>query len=403
MTSPLIIHLVYAFFAIVFLLPCVSASLYYGLFVLFRVLGYRSHYSESTGPSRRYAILIPAHNEEDVIGTTLESANQLDYPKEQYTVYVIADNCTDQTANVVRSHKNEVLERFDEVNRGKGQALAWAFNQILQLDYDAIVVLDADCTIDANALNVFEFALNQGKKVLQSHYFVGNPDESEISFAAAIGNVLEYELFYASKSSCGFSVMLVGTGMVFDKSVLCSHPWNATSLTEDAEYTVLLAKSDIPVHFVSNIRITQDASSKHSQLKVQRARWAKGTSNLAAKQAPRLIFNGLLRGKWYQVDLGITLFLVSRAFILCFVLLTVFLSLILYAVFRDSLGLLFVIMSCCSLLINFVCVFLALFFVGLTKKRLGFLLRSPITLIQMGWLSLGSFFGKEQSWSKTPR
>ncbi|MDR3233236.1 MAG: glycosyltransferase family 2 protein [Planctomycetaceae bacterium] len=392
------------FWSIFFLLPCVAVSLYYGLFVVLRLCGFKSQYNGGLSrQKKRFAIVIPAHNEAEIIETTLASVQGINFPQEQFTVFVVADNCSDTTAEIARKQDCEVLERFDTERSGKGCALAWAFGQILPQDYDAVAVLDADCTISPDALNVYESLLQQGKRVLQSHYFVGNPDENVISFAAAVGNALEYELFYAPKSVCGLAVMLVGTGMVFDKSVLLENPWTANSLTEDAEYAVQLAENDVQVTFVSNIKVTQNASAHQSQLRVQRARWAKGTSDLAYQRGVKLAINGLCRAKLYLADLGFTLFVVSRAFIFCGILLTAALSVPVAFLATPALRIPLLCTAWACVMLNVLYVMTAFYFVGITRHRLVMLCQSPLILCQMAWLSFKSFFSKKHSWSKTPR
>ncbi len=103
----------------------------------------------------RFALLIPAHDEEIVLSTLLESLAQLTYPKELYRVYVIADNCTDKTAELARQFDGvQVYERFDQQKRGKGYALNWMWQQLeeSQQVFDAYIVLDADSVVNPDVL-----------------------------------------------------------------------------------------------------------------------------------------------------------------------------------------------------------------------------------------------------------
>src|SRR5690349_17988522 len=99
-----------------------------------------------SGPAaRRFAVLVPAHNEEALIGRLLTSLHQLDYPADRFDVCVVADNCEDQTAELARSHGARVYERFDARDKAKGYALRWLLQQLQRSDlaYDAYVVIDA--------------------------------------------------------------------------------------------------------------------------------------------------------------------------------------------------------------------------------------------------------------------
>ncbi len=113
----------------------------------------------------RFAVFVPAHNEEAVIAGLLESLAQLNYPKDLYQVYVIADNCTDRTAEVARRFVSvEALERRDPQFRGKGYALDWAWQKLAQrgLAYDAYVIIDADSIASADFLLAMCHELSRG-------------------------------------------------------------------------------------------------------------------------------------------------------------------------------------------------------------------------------------------------
>src|SRR5262249_6186875 len=142
---------------------------------------------------------IPAHNEERVLVDALRSCAEFDYPAEQFRVWVIADNCTDRTAAVARGHGAACLERRDATRRGKGHALAWALPKVLAGGPDAGVVLDADCGLDRRALRSFAAALTAGAEAAQAKVVAVNADASPASYAAAVGNRLENDLFWAPK------------------------------------------------------------------------------------------------------------------------------------------------------------------------------------------------------------
>src|SRR5437764_8017538 len=116
-----------------------------------RKLAKRAEKEEAHATTQKtFAILIPAHNEEVILNTLLESLAELTYPKERYKVYVIADNCTDKTAELARQFEGvEVYERFNQERRGKGYALNWMWQQVAesQQGYDAYDVLDADSVV----------------------------------------------------------------------------------------------------------------------------------------------------------------------------------------------------------------------------------------------------------------
>ena len=138
---------------IVYLLTIFLAAI---LLVLFLYLGAATAYllmlaiayfvrkerpSGSDEPLNRFAILVPAHNEEQLVGNLCKSLLEIDYPRENTKIFIIADNCNDETANVCRAHPLTVLEREDSDNAGKGQAIAWALKQIHLTQFDAVFIV----------------------------------------------------------------------------------------------------------------------------------------------------------------------------------------------------------------------------------------------------------------------
>lgn len=356
------------------------------------------------GEVHSFAIVIPAHNEEEIITQTLRSCDQLDYPKEKLRVYVIADNCSDRTAQVAEQHGAVCLVRNDEHNRGKGYALEWALPRVLAHRPDAVVVLDADCRIDAHAIRVFNQCLNDGAKVLQANYVVGNPDDSPISYLLALGNLVANDLFHAPKSILGWPVLLLGSGMVLHREILERFPWKASSLCEDTEYSLLLHRHGIPARFVAGVRVASDFPVSHSQFVAQRRRWIKGQTTVAWKHGLKLVWEGLLKRSPSLVDAGLSSIIVFRAFILAHLLLTALLvALCLWLApgpFSTIMGLTLLGIGAAYSLYAFAGVYL----LGLTRRRLWLLLQSPFVVASYLWLSLTTLLTTRPiAWEKTPR
>ena len=117
----------------------------------------------------KFMAIIPAHNEEAVVANLVESLKAQDYPKDFYDIYVIADNCTDDTARVAEEAGAIVLKRFDEAHKTKGFALNWFLKQKIKenADYDAFCVFDSDNIVDKDFLNQMNLKLCQGENVVQ--------------------------------------------------------------------------------------------------------------------------------------------------------------------------------------------------------------------------------------------
>ena len=132
--------------------------------------------------STRFAIVIPAHDEASVIAATVTRLRSLDYPAELFAIHVVADHCSDETAGLARQAGAVVHERNDGPRTGKGAALAWLFERILDDPYDAVVVFDSDTRVATDFLRVMDSRLAQGAQVVQGQHVIRNPDENHEAF-----------------------------------------------------------------------------------------------------------------------------------------------------------------------------------------------------------------------------
>ncbi len=316
---------------------------------------------------------------------------------------MIADNCTDGTAEIARNSGAVCLERHDKEKRGKGFALEWGFGQILARGHDALVVLDADCQLDGKALRVFDFYLKKGENVLQANDAASNPDSSAMSYAVAVGNLIENRLFYAPKSRLGLAVFLRGTGMVFRRQILEQHPWQTHSIVEDAEYTLRLIKSGFKVRFINEVNVLSEFPDQKDQLRVQRTRWARNLG-FSKTEALKLIREGILGGEGLLTDAGWTLLVLSRPLVLLELFIAVILGLLCAWLLPGpvSNGLLAAGLILLMMQLFYFC--LGIIFLGVNRRRFMFLLSSPATIGRLILISLLGVFGvRGNIWAKTPR
>ena len=395
--------IIYILYVVGFLLPAVLVALYYMFLMLARMLGARSYAPIGTNTTHSFAIVIPAHNEEKLLAAVLRSCAELDYPADKAQVFVIADNCSDRTAEVARDCHTTCLERNDSRRTGKGFALEWAFEKILPMGHDAFVVLDADCLIEKHALHVFDRCLEEGNHVLQAHYILSNPDASPISYVACVGNVLEYDFFYAPKSTLGLAVMLVGTGMVFHRSLLQQYPWKAHSAVEDAEYTLMLAPHGVRVRFVANVGVFQAGAERIQQLSVQRTRWAGGTLQLGKRSAVQLIVKGLTTGRTLLVNAGWTLLVVMRPLILLHLVLMLAIGMSLVLLQPSPVSRVYFGVGVGLVVVYFAYFAVGVATVGLSIRRVCYLLSTPLVLAMMAIIAVKSGIARRTAWVRMPR
>ncbi len=263
-------------------------------------------------PEKRFSVLIPAHDEEFIIATSLQSWLQVDYPKEKFQLHVIADNCTDRTIEIARSLGASVWDRQDYAHRGKGQALAWALQTIDLSQTDAVVIVDADTTVDPDYLRIMNDRLVRGGKVIQGYDGVMNPYESAMTCLMQITNVMKNLLFNYAKSKIGLSVQLMGTGMCLQKDVLKQIGWKAFSIGEDGEQFAHLAEAGIQVEFEPRARVFAQEASSFGQAYTQRVRWSAGRMQLSGLGV-HLLVDGVRQRNVHLVDAALTFLLPNYA------------------------------------------------------------------------------------------
>jgi cellulose synthase/poly-beta-1,6-N-acetylglucosamine synthase-like glycosyltransferase len=221
-----------------------------------------------------FAILIPAHNEEVILSTLLESLTLLDYPQELYTTYVIADNCTDTTASLAQQFERVcVYERFNEKERGKGYALNWIWQQLEDKQHDAYVVLDADSVVVPTFLSAMDHELAQGALALQACNTVLNVTESPSTALRWIALTLMNHVRPLGRNGIGSSSTLTGNGMCLSRTILARYPWQAFGIAEDYQYYLTLIQKGERVRYVPEAIVRSQMPVTFAQMRTQDVRW----------------------------------------------------------------------------------------------------------------------------------
>ena len=270
--------------------------------------GARAHRPIPAADGRqRFAILIPAHNEEVLIGRLLDNLQQLDYPRDRYEVCVVADNCDDRTASLAREHGASVFERFSQTERAKGFALRWLLEQLQALGrmYDAYIVLDADSVVSANFLRSMEARLAAGSQVIQAHYSVLNASESKLAGLRAAALAAVHYLRPLGRLVLGLSCGLKGNGMCFAAPVIQRFGWDWYTLAEDVEFHLALVRSGVRVDFAPEASVMADMPVTLRQAASQNDRWERGRLQLVREHVPGLIVDGLRRRSLVSLDAAI--------------------------------------------------------------------------------------------------
>lgn len=236
-------------------------------------------------PKTKFALVVAAHNEEIVIAHIVDSLFRQNYPRELYDVFVIADNCSDKTAEIAEEHGARVFVRENKDERGKGYALEWMFNKIYNMEenYDAIAVFDADNLVSSNFLYEMNIQLSKDYKVVQGYIDSKNPFDSWITCSYSIAFWLSNRIFQLPRYNLGLSCSLCGTGFCVDLDVLKKIGWGATCLTEDLEFTMKLALNNIKIGWAHNAVVYDEKPITLIQSWKQRTRWMQGHADCASR------------------------------------------------------------------------------------------------------------------------
>lgn len=255
-------------------------------------------------PSLRFDFVVPAHDEAVGIAATVRSLRHVDYPKELFRVIVVADNCTDDTADRARGAGALVLERHDDQRRGKGYALAHAFELVLADGCDAVVVVDADTVVSRNLLSAFAARLSTGAVAVQAQYGVRNPQASWRTRLMRIALAMFHQVRSLGRERLQVSTGLRGNGMCLRTSVLREVPHEAYSLVEDLEYGIRLGRAGFRVAYAFEAEVLGEMVSGEAASRSQRDRWEKGRAQMVRQHGWPLLRDALKQRSTLLFDLA---------------------------------------------------------------------------------------------------
>lgn len=226
----------------------------------------------------RFMAIIPAHNEAGVIANLIESLKKQDYPKELYDIYVIADNCTDNTAKIARDAGAIVYERFDSTKKTKGYALNWFLQQKIEEDapYDAFCIFDADNIVDVIFIKNMNKKLCQGEEVVQGYRDIKNPTDSWVASGYAIFYWMMNRFYHLARYNLGLSPLINGTGFMVKFDVIKPDGWQTKTLTEDIEFSLKHIIKGKKLGWATDAIVYDEQPVGFKQSWTQRSRWTVG-------------------------------------------------------------------------------------------------------------------------------
>lgn len=296
---------------------CYMYQAVYAVYVLV-VDGRRAKRARADAPLRRYAVLISGRNEELVIGELVKSLKDQDYPEELLDIYVIADNCTDGTAEAARAAGAEVFERFDQVAKGKSHALDYALHRIANMHgdeegrtpYAGYFVFDADNVVDPGFVRAMNATFNEGFQVLTSYRNSKNYDSNWVSAGSALWFLREAKFLSNARYLLGSSCAISGTGFLISADILeTDGGWIHHLLTEDIEFSTDCISHGIRIGYCRDAVLYDEQPTTFRDSWRQRLRWAKGFYQVLIRYG-----RGLLRGictnkggRWACFDMFMTI------------------------------------------------------------------------------------------------
>ena len=255
----------------------------------------------------RFAVLISARNEQMVIGNLIDSINRQTYPGELVTTFVVADNCTDETARIAREHGAVVVERFNQDEVGKGYALNFLLHRIEAMypdkPFDAYMVFDADNVLEPDYIEQMNRTFSDGYEVITSYRNSKNFGDNWISSGYALWFMRESAWLNRPRMRLGTSCAISGTGFLFSQKVLdeCGG-WNFFLLTEDIQFTVDNIVNKRKIGYCAEAMLYDEQPTKFKQSYRQRKRWARGYVQVFGKYG-RDMLGLLFRGNFAAYDM----------------------------------------------------------------------------------------------------
>lgn len=240
------------------------------------------------------AVVIPAHNEELLIGRCVRSV--LEFADSGVEVLVIAHNCNDRTAQEAADAGARVLVLNDPSQRGKGCALSYGFGQALSGPAEAVLVIDADSVVSFNLIEAVRYRFAAGAFALQCRYEVNNAQSSRRTELMALAFQAFNVIRPRGRGHLGLSCGIFGNGFAVHRSVLQQIPYGAHSVVEDLEYHIALVQTGIRVEFVDNASVRGEMPISAKGSSTQRARWEGGRILIMRQWAPKLL-SEILRGR----------------------------------------------------------------------------------------------------------
>jgi cellulose synthase/poly-beta-1,6-N-acetylglucosamine synthase-like glycosyltransferase len=359
--------------------------------------------NQPTSTSQYYylAIAIPAHNEESVIARTVSSILAADYPHGKLHVYVVADHCSDNTADNARRANATVYEKDEGPIGGKGPALSWLFHKIFESEshYDAIIIFDADTIVDPRFFKIINARLYEGWQAIQGKHIIRNSQKGWFPALSWAMFIIDNRTQNLGRSNLGLSAKNMGDSICIRAEILQQLGWGQ-GLTEDYEFRQQLLIAGIRIIYEPTAIGYGDAAANWQEAQAQRTRWLIGAKQASRKNAKMMFSIGVKRRNSPLIDAALqgilpsfsTLTIVCGAFMLLGWLLDGMISSWL------------VIGYTIAFVLYFLYPFIVLSFERAPIRAYLIIITGPAYILWRTWIILSSYFRNQPNrWIRTPR
>ncbi len=243
---------------------------------------------------KKFAVVIPARNEEIVIGNLIQSLNNQNYPKGKYDVFVLPNNCEDNTEEVAKSYNVQIINC--ENTKSKGDVLRYGFKYLKDSNYDAYLIFDADNVVHPDFIKEMNDVLVSGYRVAQGYRDSKNPSDTWISASHSLHYIIQNYFMNRARKNINKSCFVNGTGFMISKEYLDENGYNSLTITEDIELNVNCGLNNEQIAFVENAVTYDEQPISFDVSWKQRKRWSVGTLQ-CLKSYWRKIAKDILKNK----------------------------------------------------------------------------------------------------------
>ncbi len=226
---------------------------------------------------KKLACIIPARNEDKVIGNLLDSLNNQNYPKELYDVFVLPNNCVDDTENVAKERAAKIINCDNIQMKSKGDVLRHAFDYLREYDYDAYIIFDADNIVHPNFIEKMNNVLCSGYRLAQGYRDSKNPSDTWVSGSYSLHYMIQNYFLNKARMNINWSSFINGTGFMISKELIEEKGYSSNTMTEDIELSVKCALTNEKIAFAEEAITYDEQPINLVQSWKQRERWSLGT------------------------------------------------------------------------------------------------------------------------------